>query len=78
MVFRIVTKDDIEAAAERQSTSLAAVALLLLLIVSGVLVARELMVLHAFEGCLASGRHHCAESVRAMYHFLPSGWNGLD
>lgn len=75
MAFRIVTKDDIEAASDRQSASLAAVALLLLLVASGVLVTRELIVADAYEACLSSGRHHCAEIVPELHNLLPAGWN---
>ncbi len=83
MVFRIVTARDPEAAtefqtADRQTAGLAAIALLLLLVVSGVFVTRELMAAHMLQTCIASGNRHCQEILPALHRLLPAGWNCAD
>ncbi len=78
MVFRIVTAQDAENVANRQTAGLAAIALLLLLVVSGVFVTRELMAAHMLQTCIASGNRHCRESLPALRRLLPLGWNCAD
>ena len=75
MVFRIVTRRDFEAGADRQSASLAAMALLLLLIVTGVWITRRLVAADLLAACLASGNHHCEERIPALRRMLPADWN---
>jgi hypothetical protein len=75
MVFRIVTTDDVQSTADRQTAGLAAIALLLLLVVTGVWITRELVIADKLEICLASGNRHCEERVPALRHLLPANWN---
>ncbi len=75
MVFRIVTTDDIQTTADRQTAGVAAIALLLFLIVAGVWIARELVAARILQTCIASGSHHCEEQVPALHRLLPNDWN---
>ncbi len=75
MAFRIVTTDDVQTSADRQTTGLAAMALLLLLVVGGVWVTRELVATGMLEACIASGNHHCEERIPALRRLLPADWN---
>ena len=75
MVFRIVTPESVQTTSDRQTAGLGAIALLLLLVVSGVWTARELIAADMLEQCLASGNHHCEERVPALRHLLPPNWN---
>ena len=75
MVFRIVTTDDIQATADRQTAGLAAIALLLCLILAGVWIARELVAARMLQTCIAAGSRHCEERVPALRHLLPQEWN---
>jgi hypothetical protein len=78
MVFRIVTTDEVQSTADRQTAGLAAIALLLLLVVTGVWITRELVAADMLEACIASGNHHCEERVPALRRLLPANWNGGD
>jgi hypothetical protein len=75
MAFRIVTTEDVQTTADRQTAGLGALALLLLLVVTGVWVARELIAADMLERCLASGNRHCEERVPALRHLLPANWD---
>ncbi|MDE2334310.1 MAG: hypothetical protein KGK10_07210 [Rhodospirillales bacterium] len=75
MAFRIVTTDDVQTSADRRTAGLAAVAVLLLLIVAGVWVTRELVAAEMLEACIASGNHHCEERLPALRRLLPADWN---
>lgn len=72
MVFRVVTTDDVEAGADRKTAGLAAIALLLLLVATGVWITRELVAASMLEACIASGYHHCEERLPALRHLLPT------
>lgn len=71
MVFRIVTTHSVQSTADRQTAGLAALALLLLLVVTGVWITRELVAADMLEACLASGNRHCEQRVPALRHLLP-------
>ena len=51
--------EDDEEAANRQTASLAGVAITLLLLVAGLFLVRELHAKVAIEDCLLAGRSHC-------------------
>lgn len=78
MVFRIVTTDDVQSTADRQTAGLAAIAVLLILVVTGVWITRELMAADMLQSCIASGNRHCEERVPALRRLLPANWNGPD
>ncbi len=61
-----VAEDD-EAAANRQTTSLAGVAITLLLLVVGLFLVRELHAKVAIEDCLMAGRLHCDWLVQGHF-----------
>lgn len=54
-----VRVEDEQAAADRQTASLAGVAITLLLLVVGLFLVRELHAKVAIEDCLMAGRIHC-------------------
>ncbi len=66
------TSLDDQAGADRQTESLAALALLLLLVVVGLFLVRVLMAEGVVEDCLMAGGHNC-DAVLAM-QALPSLW----
>lgn len=71
--FRFVpVRDDDEAGANRQTESLAALALVLLLVVLGLFLAKTLSCKSAVEDCLLSGRRNCDAVV--VSHPLPQLW----
>lgn len=59
-----------ERAADRQTASLAGMAIALLLVVVGLFLVRELHAKSAIEDCLLSGRRDCDIVVAAVTHSL--------
>ena len=68
----ISRREDEDAAANRQTESLAALAVLLLLVVVGVFLARTLESKAAVEDCLLAGGHNCDAVL--ISHPLPRLW----
>jgi hypothetical protein len=58
---------ELEETANRQTASLAGVAITLLLLVIGVFLVRELHAKSAIEDCLMAGRSNCDWLVQAQY-----------
>lgn len=71
-IYRFVAFREDEDGADRQTASLAALALLLLLVVLGLFLVRTLASKAAVEDCLMAGRQNCDAVLRA--HPLPSPW----
>ncbi len=71
-MFRFVPLGDEEEAANRQTESLAALALVLTLVVVGLFLVRTLSCKAAVEDCLISGRRNCDAVLVA--HPLPQPW----
>ena len=59
--------EDDEEAANRQTISLAAVAITLLLLVAGLFLVRELHAKVAIEDCLLAGRAHCDALIQNQF-----------
>jgi hypothetical protein len=70
--YRFIFRDEEErAAADRQTASLAALALVLLLVVLGLFLVRTLAAKCAVEDCLLAGRRNCDAVVAANPTPLP-------
>jgi hypothetical protein len=63
----ILREEDDEAAADRQTASLAGIAVTLLLLIVGLFLVRELHAKAAIEDCLMAGRSNCDWLVQAQY-----------
>ena len=63
----ILREEDDEAAADRQTASLAGIAVTLLLLIVGLFLVRELHAKAAIEDCLMAGRSNCDGLVQAQY-----------
>jgi hypothetical protein len=63
----IEEEQEAEETANRQTESLAGVAITLLLLVIGLFLVRELHAKSAIEDCLLSGRSNCEWLVQAQY-----------
>ena len=62
-VHRWVDTEDDQTGANRQTTSLAAMAVVLVVVIVSLLLVRELSYESAIEDCLISGRMNCGEFV---------------
>jgi hypothetical protein len=72
-MFRLIAaREDEEAGANRQTESLAGLALVLLLVVVGLFLVRTLSCKARVEDCLMSGRRNCDAVLIA--HPLPRLW----
>jgi hypothetical protein len=58
-IFRLTYRDDDQDGADRQTASLAGLAVALLLVVIGLFLVRELQAKAAIEDCLLAGRSTC-------------------
>jgi hypothetical protein len=56
----VISVDDDQEGADRQTASLAGLAIALLLVVVGLFLVRQLQAKAAIEDCLMSGRNNCA------------------
>jgi len=63
----ILREEEDEAAADRQTASLAGVAVTLVLLIVGLFLVRELHAKAAIEDCLMAGRSNCDWLVQAQY-----------
>jgi hypothetical protein len=63
----ILREEDDEAAADRQTASLAGVAITLVLLIVGLFLVRELHAKAAIEDCLMAGRSNCDWLVQAQF-----------
>jgi hypothetical protein len=65
-------------AANRQTASLAGVAVTLLLLIIGLFLVQELRAKAAIEDCLLSGRRNCDIFVTQPTPWFAAPWSGID